>query len=47
MQRILEVILLVVIPVVWGLSINSVFEVFRSRRSRRGLRDDSFEADAS
>ena len=47
MPKILEVILLVVIPVAWGLSINFVFEVFRGRRSRRVARGDSFEADAS
>ena len=47
MPKILEVILLVVIPVVWGLSINFVFEIFRGRRSRRGPGDDSFEGDAS
>jgi len=47
MPKILEVILLVVIPVAWGLSINFVCEIFRRRRGRRGSGDDSFEADAS
>ena len=47
MPKILEVILLVVIPIAWGLSINFVFEIFRFRRSRRAPGDDSFEADAS
>jgi len=47
MPKILEVILLVVIPLAWGLSINFVFEILRRRRSRRGPAGDSVEADAS
>ena len=47
MPKILEVILLVIIPVAWGLSINFVFEILRGRRSRRGPRGDSVEGDAS
>jgi len=47
MPKILEVILLVVIPVAWGLSINFVFEILRSRPSRRGPEAGSFEDEAS
>ena len=47
MPKILEVILLVAIPVAWGLSINFVFEVLRSRSSRRGPDGDGVEGDAS
>jgi hypothetical protein len=47
MPKILEVILLVVIPVVWGLLIHCVFEMFRGRRVRRDLRDQSVEAKES
>jgi len=35
MAKTLEVILLVVIPVAWGMSIHCVFELFRRRRARR------------
>jgi hypothetical protein len=35
MPKILEVILLIVVPVVWGMSIHCVFELFRRRRARR------------
>jgi hypothetical protein len=47
MPKILEVILLVVIPVAWGLSINFVFEILRSRPSRNGPAAGSFEGDAT
>jgi hypothetical protein len=47
MPKILEVILLVLIPIAWGLSISLFFEMFRVRRRRRVPGDDSFEADAS
>ena len=49
MPKILEVALLVVIPVVWGLAIHSVFELFRRRRSaaRPQVPDIDPEADAS
>jgi hypothetical protein len=47
MAKIFEVILLVVAPVVWGLSIHFVFELFRVRRARRIPLDDSVEGDAS
>jgi hypothetical protein len=47
MPKILEVILLVVIPFAWGLSINLVFELLRGRRSRRDLEARSVEGDTS
>jgi len=47
MPKILEVILLVAIPIAWGLSIHFVFELFRFRRGRRGLAPDSSETEAS
>jgi len=47
MPKILEVILLVVIPVIWGLSINFVFEILRGRRSHRCPAAKSFEGDGS
>jgi hypothetical protein len=47
MPKILEVILLVVIPVAWGLSIHSVFELFRRRRVRRTPMSESIEGDGS
>ena len=47
MPKMLEVILLVVIPLAWGLSINFVFEVLRGRRDRRASEESSFEGDAS
>ncbi|MDP6544523.1 MAG: hypothetical protein QGH60_11065 [Phycisphaerae bacterium] len=47
MPKILEVILLVVIPLAWGLSINFVFEILRNRPARRGPTGDSVEGDAS
>jgi len=44
MPRILEAVLMVVIPVAWGLSINYFFDLLR--RGRRGSGEDP-EADAS
>ena len=47
MAKILEVILLAVIPVVWGLSIHFVFELFRQRRVRTVPQNDNARDDAS
>jgi len=44
MSKIIEAILLVVIPIAWGLSINYVFELLRRSRGGPGK---GGEADAS
>jgi len=41
MLKIVEVILLVIVPVAWGMSIHCVFELFRRRRAGRQAITDS------
>ncbi|MBT3199327.1 MAG: hypothetical protein HN350_05375 [Phycisphaerales bacterium] len=46
MPKTIEVILLAVIPVLWGLSIHTVFELLRARSHRRSAQSDPSEGDA-